>query len=54
MDGRGLVACLALDAAGVLIGICFMVARESGTFQAHQECLLTANETDTLITSLTI
>jgi hypothetical protein len=35
-------------------GICFMVARESGTFQAHQERLLTAIETDTLITSLTI
>jgi nitronate monooxygenase len=50
MDGRGLVASLALGASGVLIGTRFMVARESGTFQAYQERLLTANETDTVIT----
>jgi nitronate monooxygenase len=50
VDGRGLVASLALGAAGVLIGTRFMVARESGTFQAYQERLLTANETDTVIT----
>jgi nitronate monooxygenase len=50
MDGRSLVASLALGASGVLIGTRFMVARESGTFQAYQERLLTANETDTVIT----
>jgi nitronate monooxygenase len=36
MDGRGLVASLALGAAGVVLGTRFMVARESGTFQAYQ------------------
>jgi nitronate monooxygenase len=50
MDGRGLVASLALGAVGVLIGTRFMVTRESGTFQAYQERLLTAKETDTVIT----
>ena len=50
MDGRGLVASLALGATGVLIGTRFMVARESGTFQAYQQRLLIAKETDTVIT----
>jgi nitronate monooxygenase len=50
MDGRGLVASLALGAAGVLIGTRFMVARESGTFQAYQERMLAAKETETIIT----
>ena len=50
MDGRGLVASLALDAAGVLIVTRFMVTRESGTFQAYQQRLLTAKETNTVIT----
>jgi nitronate monooxygenase len=50
MDGRGLVASLALGAAGALIGTRFMVARESGVFKAYQERLLTAKETDTVIT----
>ena len=50
MDGRGLVASLALGAAGVLLGTRFMVARESGTFQAYRERMFTAKETDTVIT----
>jgi nitronate monooxygenase len=50
MDGRGLVASLALGAAGVLLGTCFMVARESGTFQAYRERMFAAKETDTVIT----
>jgi nitronate monooxygenase len=50
MDGRGLVACLALGAAGVLLGTRFMVARESGTFQAYQQRMFAAEETDTVIT----
>ncbi len=50
MDGRGLVACLALGAAGVLLGTRFMVARESGTFQAYQQRMFVAKETDTVIT----
>jgi nitronate monooxygenase len=50
MDGRGLVASLALGATGVLLGTRFMVARESGTFQAYRERMFTAKETDTVIT----
>jgi nitronate monooxygenase len=50
MDGRGLVASVALGAAGVLLGTRFMVARESGTFQAYRERMFNAKETDTLVT----
>jgi nitronate monooxygenase len=50
MDGRGLVASLTLGAAGVLLGTRFMVARESGTFQAYQQRMFAAKETDTVIT----
>ena len=46
-DGRGLLAALALGAAGALIGTRFLVARESGAFQAYQERLLSCKETDT-------
>jgi nitronate monooxygenase len=45
MDGRGLVASLALGAAGALLGTRFMVARESGTFQAYQQRMFAAKET---------
>ena len=41
-DGRGLLAALALGAAGALIGTRFLVARESGAFQAYQERLLSS------------
>jgi nitronate monooxygenase len=37
MDGRGLVAALALGASGVLIGTRFLVAQESGIFPAYQK-----------------
>ena len=50
MDGRGLVASVALGAAGVLLGTRFMVAQESGTFQAYRERMFNAKETDTVIT----
>jgi nitronate monooxygenase len=49
-DGRGLVAALALGADGIMIGTRFLVARESGAFQAYQDRLLTAKESDTVIT----
>jgi nitronate monooxygenase len=49
-DGRGLLAALALGASGVLIGTRFLVAQESGAFQAYQERLLSSKETDTTIT----
>ncbi|HYZ50729.1 MAG TPA: nitronate monooxygenase [Nitrososphaeraceae archaeon] len=49
-DGRGLVAALALGAQGVVIGTRFLVASESAAFQAYQERLLAAKESDTIIT----
>jgi nitronate monooxygenase len=51
-DGRGLLAALALGASGVLIGTRFLVARESGAFQAYQECLPSSKETETMITRI--
>jgi nitronate monooxygenase len=52
MDGRGLVAALALGASGVLIGTRFLAARESGIFPAYQEKMLSSTEADTVITHL--
>ena len=49
-DGRGLVAALALGAQGVIIGTRFLVASESAAFQAYQERLLAARESDTIVT----
>jgi nitronate monooxygenase len=43
-DGRGLVAALALGAHGIMIGTRFLVAHESGAFQAYQDrCLQPKN-----------
>jgi nitronate monooxygenase len=50
VDGRGLVAALALGAAGVQVGTHFLLSRESGAFPAYQERLLLATETDTVVT----
>lgn len=50
MDGRGLVAALALGAAGAQLGTRFLLAQESGAFPAYRERLLAAAETDTVIT----
>src|SRR5919201_535011 len=50
MDGRGLVAALALGAAGVQLGTRFLIARESGAFPAYRERLLAATEVDTVVT----
>jgi nitronate monooxygenase len=51
-DGRGLVAVLALGASGVMLGTRFLVANESGAFKAYQERLLSAKETDTVVTKI--
>jgi len=50
MDGRGLVAALALGARGAQLGTRFLLARESGAFPAYRERLLAATETDTMVT----
>ena len=51
-DGRGLVAALALGAEGVAIGTRFLVCKESGTFEGYKTQLLSANETDTIVTKV--
>jgi nitronate monooxygenase len=50
MDGRGLVAALALGASGVQMGTRFLAAQESGAFPGYKEKILNAQETDTVIT----
>ena len=52
MDGRGLVAALALGAAGAQLGTRFLLARESGAFPAYRERLLAATEVDTVLTDV--
>ncbi len=50
VDGRGIVAALALGASGAQLGTRFLLARESGAFPAYQERLLASTETDTVVT----
>jgi nitronate monooxygenase len=50
VDGRGLVAALALGAAGVQIGTRFLLARESGAHPEYRRRLISATETDTVVT----
>lgn len=50
MDGRGIAAALALGAQGASLGTRFLVAKESGAFQAYKQRLLRATEADTLVT----
>lgn len=50
MDGRGLVAALALGASGIMIGTRFLVAKESGIFPAYQDKMFSSTEADTVIT----
>jgi nitronate monooxygenase len=50
MDGRGIAAALALGAQGVSLGTRFLIANESGAFQAYKQRLLQATEADTLVT----
>ena len=51
-DGRGLVAALTLGASGVAIGTRFLTSKESGTFEGYKTQLLSANETDTIVTKV--
>lgn len=50
MDGRGLVAALALGAQGVQMGTRFLTAYESGANMAYKEALLKSTEESTVIT----
>jgi nitronate monooxygenase len=51
-DGRGFVAALALGASGVAIGTRFLVCKESGAFEEYKRRLLSAKESDTLLTNV--
>jgi len=50
MDGRGLVAALALGAQGVQMGTRFLTAAESGAHAIYQEALLASTEESTVVT----
>jgi nitronate monooxygenase len=52
MDGRGLVAALALGAQGVQMGTLFLTSIESGTHISYQQKLLTSTEESTVITNV--
>jgi nitronate monooxygenase len=49
MDGRGVVAALALGASGAMLGTRFSLARESGIPPSWRARLLTAKETDSVV-----
>ncbi|WP_010274375.1 NAD(P)H-dependent flavin oxidoreductase [Paenibacillus senegalensis] len=50
MDGRGLVASLALGAGAVQMGTAFLVCPESGAHAMHKQKILTSSEDSTEIT----
>ncbi|UOF92007.1 nitronate monooxygenase [Fodinisporobacter ferrooxydans] len=50
MDGRGIVASLALGAAGVQMGTAFLSSFESGAHSKYKERILTSSDDSTVIT----
>jgi len=50
MDGRGIVAALALGASAVQMGTAFLVCKEAGTSAAYREALAKAREDQTTVT----
>jgi nitronate monooxygenase len=50
VDGRGLLAALALGASGAQLGTRFLLAAESGAHPAYRKRLLDATETHTVVT----
>ena len=51
MDGRGVVAALALGAKGIQMGTAFLTNKESGAKEIHKKAILQAEETNTTLTS---
>jgi nitronate monooxygenase len=51
MDGRGVLASLALGAHGVQMGTAFVTSLESGAKEQHKSAILNSKETDPVITS---
>ena len=52
VDGRGLVATLALGAQGTMIGTRFLATRESEAVEAYKAALLAAKSSDTTVTDV--
>jgi nitronate monooxygenase len=52
MDGRGIVAALALGAGGVQLGTRFLLAEECGAPPSYRRQLLAGDETSTLVTDV--
>ena len=52
MDGRGIMAALALGALGVQLGTRFLLATESAAPPSYRRQLLAADETSTLVTDV--
>jgi nitronate monooxygenase len=50
MDGRGIVAALALGGSAVQMGTAFLSCKEAGTSAAYRKALLTAREDQTTLT----
>jgi nitronate monooxygenase len=50
MDGRGIVAALALGASAVQMGTAFLTCHEAGVPEAYKEAILTAREDQTHVT----
>lgn len=51
-DGRGLVAALALGAAGIVIGTRLLASKEAGIHEIYKEKIIAAKETDTIYNDL--
>lgn len=52
MDGRGLVAALALGAQGVQMGTRFLTSLESGAHESYKDALLKSTEESTVVTKV--
>ncbi|RJE88315.1 nitronate monooxygenase [Paenibacillus sp. 1011MAR3C5] len=52
MDGRGLVASLALGASAIQMGTAFLASMESGAHKAHKQKILSSNEDATQVTTI--
>jgi nitronate monooxygenase len=51
MDGRGLIAALALGAAGVQLGTAFLISKESAAHPVYKKALSESTEESTVITN---
>jgi nitronate monooxygenase len=52
VDGCGLAASLSLGASGVMLGTRFLLAKENNVFRSYQDSIVSAKETDTMVTNV--